>query len=70
MASFGEDESPVVEIVIPEEWSNAADTIAYDSVTSPPPVAFVCGPKNSGKTTFSRHLLNVLLQRFGIFVFG
>ncbi|KAG9156401.1 hypothetical protein Leryth_023029 [Lithospermum erythrorhizon] len=49
------------EIIIPEEWSNAADTIAYGSTTM---VALVCGPKNSGKTTFSRHLLNVLLQRY------
>ncbi|KAL9239560.1 hypothetical protein vseg_013869 [Gypsophila vaccaria] len=55
------------EIQIPEEWCDAADAIAaYDSTTtsSPPPIALVCGPKNSGKTTFSRHLLNTLLLRY------
>ncbi|GAB2264257.1 hypothetical protein Droror1_Dr00026391 [Drosera rotundifolia] len=51
-------------IFIPESWADAADSIAYDSVTSPPPVAFICGPKNSGKTTFSRHLLNTFLLRY------
>ncbi|XP_071904163.1 polynucleotide 5'-hydroxyl-kinase NOL9 isoform X2 [Coffea arabica] len=64
MASVGETEPPAAGIVIPEEWSNAAHTIAYDSISCPPPIALVCGPKNSGKTTFSRHLLNVLLQRY------
>lgn len=47
-------------IYIPEEWSEAADTIACGSHT---PTAFICGPKNSGKSTFSRHLLHVLLTR-------
>ncbi|XP_022768005.1 polynucleotide 5'-hydroxyl-kinase NOL9 isoform X2 [Durio zibethinus] len=56
--------SSTANIYVPEEWSEAADSIAYDSVTSPPPVSFICGPKNSGKTTFSRHLLNTLLQRY------
>ncbi|CBI15311.3 unnamed protein product, partial [Vitis vinifera] len=42
----------------------SCETIAYDSVTSPPPVALVCGAKNCGKTAFSRHLLNILLQRY------
>lgn len=64
MASFVDEEFQSANIFIPEEWSDAADTIAYDSNTSPPPVAFVCGPKNSGKTTFSRLLVNVLLQRY------
>ncbi|KAI5683583.1 hypothetical protein M9H77_04811 [Catharanthus roseus] len=65
MASGLEDfENPSPNIVISQEWSDAAETIAYDSVSSPPPVTFVCGPKNSGKTTFSRHLVNVLLQRY------
>lgn len=67
MASGLEDfENPSPNIVISQEWSDAAETIAYDSVSSPPPVTFVCGPKNSGKTTFSRHLVNVLLQRCSI----
>ncbi|XP_015069994.1 polynucleotide 5'-hydroxyl-kinase NOL9 [Solanum pennellii] len=64
MASFVDDEFQSANIFIPEEWSDAADSVAYDSNTSPPPVAFVCGPKNSGKTTFSRVLVNVLLQRY------
>ncbi|XP_062169545.1 polynucleotide 5'-hydroxyl-kinase NOL9 [Alnus glutinosa] len=64
MASLLEPESPSPSIYIPEEWSEAADSIAYDSVTSPPPIALICGAKNSGKTTFSRYLLNVLLQRY------
>ncbi|KAF3972157.1 hypothetical protein ACB098_04G121300 [Castanea mollissima] len=64
MASLIEPETPSENIYIPEEWSDATDSIAYDSVTSPPPIAFVCGAKNSGKTTFSRYLLNILLQRY------
>ncbi|OMO49916.1 Pre-mRNA cleavage complex II Clp1 [Corchorus capsularis] len=65
MASMSEPANSTVSIYISEEWSEAADSIiACDSVTSPPPVAFICGAKNSGKTTFSRHLLNVLLQRY------
>ena len=63
MASLIEPESPSPDIYIPKEWSEAADSIAYDSVTSPPPIALVCGAKNCGKTTFSRSLLNILLQR-------
>ncbi|KAK6153354.1 hypothetical protein DH2020_012993 [Rehmannia glutinosa] len=61
MAAASETESSSPKIFIPEEWSNAAEAIAYGSVSFP--IAFVCGPKNSGKTTFSRHLINVLLQR-------
>ncbi|KAK9747979.1 hypothetical protein RND81_02G027800 [Saponaria officinalis] len=52
------------EIHIPEEWSDAANAITYDSTTSSPPIALICGAKNSGKTTFSRHLLNTLLLRY------
>uniref|UniRef100_A0A1D1Z8E7 Polynucleotide 5'-hydroxyl-kinase NOL9 n=1 Tax=Anthurium amnicola TaxID=1678845 RepID=A0A1D1Z8E7_9ARAE len=48
---------------IPRSWSEAADSITFGSPASPPPIAFICGPKNSGKTTFSRHLVNTLLQR-------
>ncbi|XP_047336602.1 polynucleotide 5'-hydroxyl-kinase NOL9 [Impatiens glandulifera] len=51
-------------IIIPEDWANAADTIIDDSATSSPPIALICGAKNSGKTTFSRHLVNILLQRY------
>ncbi|KAM6569841.1 hypothetical protein CsatB_017826 [Cannabis sativa] len=64
MALVAEPEQPSPDIYIPQEWSDAAESIAYDSITSPPPVAFICGAKNSGKTTFSRHLLNVLLKRY------
>nr|GEZ94936.1 polynucleotide 5'-hydroxyl-kinase NOL9 [Tanacetum cinerariifolium]GEZ94953.1 polynucleotide 5'-hydroxyl-kinase NOL9 [Tanacetum cinerariifolium] len=53
-----------VEILPPAEWEEAADIIAYDSATSPPLVCVVCGPANSGKTTFSRHLVNVLIHRY------
>ncbi|EYU24447.1 hypothetical protein ABFS82_04G163800 [Erythranthe guttata] len=61
MAPDSESDRSSPDIFIPDEWSNTADAIANCSVDSP--IAFVCGPKNSGKTTFSRHLLNVLLQR-------
>ncbi|KAL6281206.1 hypothetical protein ACE6H2_018087 [Prunus campanulata] len=64
MASRSEPENPSPNIYIPPEWSEAADCIAYDSVTSPPPIAIVCGAKNCGKSTFSRCLLNILLQRY------
>ncbi|XP_028781687.1 polynucleotide 5'-hydroxyl-kinase NOL9 [Neltuma alba] len=64
MASLSDNENSSPNIYIPEEWSEAVDSIAYDSATSPPPIAFICGPKNCGKTTFSRYLLNVLLQRY------
>lgn len=63
MASRSEPENPSPNIYIPPEWSEAADCIAYDSVTSPPPIAIVCGAKNCGKSTFSRYLLNILLRR-------
>jgi polynucleotide 5'-hydroxyl-kinase GRC3/NOL9 len=61
MASFS---SSPAGIFIPDEWSRVAKEIADDPNTSPPPIAFICGAKNSGKTTFSRHLLNILLQRY------
>ncbi|CAN6585263.1 unnamed protein product [Malus baccata var. baccata] len=57
-------ETPSANIYISPEWSEAVDCIAYDSVTSPPPIALVCGAKNCGKSTFSRHLLNILLRRY------
>lgn len=65
MATVSSPEKPEeTQVFIPEEWEEAADTVAYDSVTSPPPVCVICGPPNSGKTTFSRHLLNVLIHRY------
>ncbi|CAH9095862.1 unnamed protein product [Cuscuta epithymum] len=64
MGKASENETPSSEIAIPEDWSDAAETIAHNSVSSPPPVSLICGPKNCGKTTFSRHLLNVLLKRY------
>jgi polynucleotide 5'-hydroxyl-kinase GRC3/NOL9 len=45
------------------EWEEAAEAVAYDSCTMPPPIVAVCGPGNSGKSAFSRLLLNTLLQR-------
>ncbi|KVH98815.1 polynucleotide 5'-hydroxyl-kinase NOL9 isoform X1 [Cynara cardunculus var. scolymus] len=63
MASLMEvEESEATNIYIPEEWSEAADTIVYGGAQTP--VAFICGPKNSGKSTFSRHLLHLLLRRY------
>ncbi|CAA3026463.1 polynucleotide 5 -hydroxyl-kinase NOL9 [Olea europaea subsp. europaea] len=61
---MAETENSSPEIFVPEEWSNAAEAITNNSNSSNPPSVFVCGPKNSGKTTFSRHLLNVLLRRY------
>ncbi|XP_023768224.1 polynucleotide 5'-hydroxyl-kinase NOL9 [Lactuca sativa] len=55
------EESEATNIYIPEDWSEAADTIAYGDAHTP--TAFICGPKNSGKSTFSRHVLHVLLRR-------
>jgi len=54
------DSSPSQEIYIPEQWSEAAESIAYSST----PIVFICGAKNCGKTTFSRYLLNILLQKY------
>ncbi|KAJ6672472.1 hypothetical protein OIU85_013779 [Salix viminalis] len=64
MTSITEMEEASPSIHISDEWSEAAESVAYDSTTSPPPIAIVCGPKNCGKTTFSRYLLNILLQRY------
>ncbi|XP_020098104.1 polynucleotide 5'-hydroxyl-kinase NOL9-like [Ananas comosus] len=50
--------------LIPPIWAETAESIAYDSATWPPPIALVCGPGNSGKSTFSRLLLNTLLRRY------
>ncbi|XP_071737475.1 polynucleotide 5'-hydroxyl-kinase NOL9 [Rutidosis leptorrhynchoides] len=55
------EESEARNIYIPQEWSQAADTVAA-SVHNP--AAFICGPKNSGKSTFSRLLLHLLLRRY------
>ena len=51
-------------IQIPLPWSEAAESITFSPSSSHPPIVFICGPKNSGKSTFSRHLANVLLRRF------
>ncbi|KAK1264373.1 Polynucleotide 5'-hydroxyl-kinase NOL9 [Acorus gramineus] len=58
--------SPSIErptVFIPDAWAEKADAIAYHCETSPPPVTLICGAKNTGKSTFSRHLLNTLLTR-------
>ncbi|XP_050221403.1 polynucleotide 5'-hydroxyl-kinase NOL9 [Mercurialis annua] len=62
MAEAEEEQSPSIHI--PQQWSDAANSIAYDSSTSPPPIVVVCGARNCGKTTFSRYLLNTLLHRY------
>ncbi|WOK91327.1 polynucleotide 5'-hydroxyl-kinase NOL9-like isoform X2 [Canna indica] len=48
---------------VPDCWKETADCIAYGS-SSPPAISLVCGPGNSGKSTFSRILLNTLLQSY------
>ncbi|KAI3513435.1 hypothetical protein L1887_20769 [Cichorium endivia] len=60
-SSMEVEESEATNIYIPEEWSEAADTIACGVAHTP--TIFICGPKNSGKSTFSRHLFHVLLRR-------
>nr|KYP54825.1 Nucleolar protein 9 [Cajanus cajan] len=55
------DSSPSPDIHIPEQWSEAAESIVY---SSRPPIILICGAKNCGKTTFSRYLLNVLLHKY------
>ncbi|XP_026421048.1 polynucleotide 5'-hydroxyl-kinase NOL9-like [Papaver somniferum] len=60
---MGEEvETASPEIIIPAEWTQAAESIAHDHSLPSPLIALICGPKNSGKTTFSRILLNTLLQ--------
>lgn len=51
-------------VMIPSWWSEAAESIASAPAAPPPPIALVCGPANSGKSVFSRHLLDNLLQRY------
>lgn len=51
-------------IVIPQEWSDATQSIVNNYVSSSPPIAIVCGPNYCGKTTFSLNLVNVLLRRY------
>ncbi|KZV26532.1 hypothetical protein F511_18884 [Dorcoceras hygrometricum] len=57
-----EIETPSSSIIIPQEWSDATDSIV-NSFSSNPPIAVVCGPNNCGKTTFSLNLVNLLLER-------
>ncbi|KAK8969921.1 Polynucleotide 5'-hydroxyl-kinase NOL9 [Platanthera guangdongensis] len=47
---------------VPPQWADALHEIAGGSPS--PPIVVICGPKNSGKSTFSRLLLNILLQRY------
>jgi len=49
-------------VVVPSDWACVVTTVSSDPT---PPVVVVCGPKNSGKSTFSRVLLNALLPRHG-----
>ncbi|EPS68394.1 hypothetical protein M569_06374 [Genlisea aurea] len=61
MVEASEMETPSTKIFIPDQWSDAAETIVRSSVDCP--IAFICGPKNSGKTIFARNLVNVFLTR-------
>ncbi|XP_066313679.1 polynucleotide 5'-hydroxyl-kinase NOL9-like isoform X2 [Miscanthus floridulus] len=54
--------APRTEAVVPSDWACVVTTVSSDPT---PPVVVVCGPKNSGKSTFSRVLLNALLPRHG-----
>ncbi|KAG2586523.1 polynucleotide 5'-hydroxyl-kinase NOL9-like [Panicum virgatum] len=54
--------APRTEAVVPPDWASAVTLVSSHST---PPVVVVCGPKNSGKSTFSRILLNALLPRHG-----
>lgn len=51
-------------LVMPQWWLETANAITYDSSACPPPVTLVCGAANSGKSTFSRVLLDTLLSRY------
>uniref|UniRef100_A0ACD5VVI2 Uncharacterized protein n=1 Tax=Avena sativa TaxID=4498 RepID=A0ACD5VVI2_AVESA len=53
---------PAPEVLVPPDWSSATTSISSELS---PPVVLVCGPANSGKSTFSRLLLNSLLPRYG-----
>ncbi|KAF2535114.1 hypothetical protein F2Q68_00022950 [Brassica cretica] len=55
-------ESETKPLIIPKDWSDAASSVSCSSLQRP--VALVCGPKDSGKSTFSRNLVKVLLQRY------
>ncbi|EAY72811.1 hypothetical protein OsI_00678 [Oryza sativa Indica Group] len=61
----GASPSARAEVVVPPDWAAATATAAAASSEPAPPVVVVCGPKNAGKSTFSRLLLNSLLPRYG-----
>ncbi|KAL6838743.1 hypothetical protein ACP4OV_031457 [Aristida adscensionis] len=50
------------EVAVPPDWASAVSHVSSQPAA---PVVVVCGPKNSGKSTFSRLLLNALLPRYG-----
>ncbi|PUZ58389.1 hypothetical protein GQ55_5G506100 [Panicum hallii var. hallii] len=54
--------APRTEAVVPPDWASSVTLVSSHPT---PPVVVVCGPKNSGKSTFSRILLNALLPRHG-----
>lgn len=52
-------------LVITEQWAMAAEAIkASGSGGQSPPIVAVCGPKNSGKSTFCKFLVNELLADY------
>nr|XP_043636693.1 polynucleotide 5'-hydroxyl-kinase NOL9 [Erigeron canadensis]XP_043636694.1 polynucleotide 5'-hydroxyl-kinase NOL9 [Erigeron canadensis] len=57
------EESETNKIYIPEEWSETMEAIAAYGEGGPTATTFICGPTNSGKSTFSRHLLHRLFSR-------
>lgn len=62
-------ESEKKPLIIPKDWSDAASSVSCSSLQRP--VALVCGPKDSGKSTFSRNLVKVLLlQRSLLYVYN
>ena len=51
-------------LALPQPWSDACRRIVEmdaANALAPPPSVVVCGPKNAGKSTLARYLLNALL---------
>ncbi|KAL8758531.1 MAG: hypothetical protein Q9184_003898 [Pyrenodesmia sp. 2 TL-2023] len=47
----------------PSDWQLLVSTLASQSHVVPPKAVLVCGPKGSGKSTFSRMLTNAILTK-------
>ncbi|RHY31017.1 hypothetical protein DYB32_003827 [Aphanomyces invadans] len=57
---------PVREILIPPTWSTVASSILENLAASSNRKVLVCGAKGVGKSTFSRYLVNQLLNVYSI----